>query len=86
VTLAFVTDYDVWRQDEDDVSVDMVVKNLGRNVRTSQIIIRRMIRSIPESRDCACGNTLETAIITGREAIPPETLERVGLLVDRYLE
>ena len=86
VTLAFVTDYDVWRQDEDDVSVDIVVKNLGRNVRTSQSIIRRMIRSIPESRDCACGNTLETAIITGREAIPPETLERVGLLVSRHLE
>jgi hypothetical protein len=45
-----------------------------------------MIWSISESRDCACGNALETAIITGREAIPPETLERVGLLVDRYLE
>ena len=86
VTLAFVTDYDVWRQDEDDVSVDIVVKNLSRNVQTSQSIIRRMIWSISESRDCACGNALETAIITGREAIPPETLERVGLLVDRYLE
>ena len=86
LTLAFVTDYDVWRQDEEDVSVELVIKNLNENVRTAQSIIQRMTQLIPESRACACGSALETAIITIREVIPTETLTKVGLLVNKYLD
>ena len=98
VTLAFVTDYDVWHQAEEDVSVELVVQNLMQNVRTSQTIIRRMAssaavaRSSPRTsadasraRSCGCGRALENAIITSRDLIPPATRKRLGLLVDKYL-
>ena len=89
VTLAFVTDYDVWHQSEEDVSVELVVQNLMQNVRTSQTIIRRMASSVPidasRARSCGCGRALENAIITSRDLIPPATRKRLGLLVDKYL-
>ena len=86
VTLAFVTDYDVWRQGEEDVSAELVIRNLMRNVRNARTIIGRMAELLPNSRECGCGSALETAIITRRESIPPETRRKVGLLVDRYLD
>ena len=84
-TLAFVTDYDVWRDSEEDVSVEMVVANLMKNVETARTIIRNIAARVSSERECGCGTTLETAIITGRDLIPHETRERLGLLVDKYL-
>ncbi len=84
-TLAFVTDYDVWRESEEDVSVEMVMANLMKNVETARRIIRNVTARVSSERECGCGRTLETAIITGRDAITPETREKLGLLVDKYL-
>ena len=87
VTLAFVTDYDVWHVSEDDVSVELVVRNLMRNVSVGQAIARRMAaRTAGESRgDCGCGRALESAIITSPDSIPAATRERLAPLVDKYL-
>ena len=86
VTLAFVTDYDVWHDSEEDVSVELVVQNLMQNVRTAQTIVRRMASSVPGVRSCGCGRALENAIITSRDLIPPATRKRLGPLVDKYLD
>ena len=85
LTLAFVTDYDVWHQTEEEVSVELVVRNLMKNVDTARGIIRDMTARTPERGECGCGRALETAIITGRDLIPPETRERLALLVEKYL-
>jgi len=86
VTLAFVTDYDVWHEAEEDVSVELVVQNLMQNVRTAQTIVRRMASTTNEPVSCGCGKALENAIITSRDLIPPATRKRLGLLVDKYLD
>ena len=85
-TLAFVTDYDVWRESEEDVSVEMVVANLMKNVDTARSIIRNIAARPPATRSCACRSALETAIITGRDLIPPETRDKLALLIDKYLD
>lgn len=85
-TLAFVTDYDVWREAEEDVSVEMVVANLMKNVETARAIIRNVTARVSPERGCGCGAALETAIITGRDLIPRETRERLGLIADKYLD
>ena len=85
-TLAFVTDYDVWRESEEDVSVEMVVANLMKNVETARRIIRNVTARVSPTRECGCSTALQTAIITGRDLIPHETRERLGLIVDKYLD
>ena len=84
-TVACVTDYDVWRVTEEDVTVEMVIANLLRNVSTAKSLVEQVAASIPEQRGCACASALQHAIVTRRDLIPPETRERLALLVDKYV-
>ncbi|MCY4528911.1 MAG: S-methyl-5'-thioadenosine phosphorylase [Chloroflexi bacterium] len=84
-TLALVTDYDVWHQTEAEVSVDLVVANLLKNVETTQALLPNISARIPESRTCNCQSALERAIITSRELIPDEAKLRLSAIIGRYL-
>jgi len=84
-TLAFVTDYDVWHDTEEEVTVEMVIQNLTHNVATAQGIIRRMLAEIPDNRTCGCESALKNAVITSRESITKDAQNRLGILVNKYL-
>lgn len=84
-TLAFVTDYDVWHESAEAVTVEMVIKNLSANVENAKRIIRAVTPGLTAAPTCACGNALQNAIMTAPERIPAETRRKLGLLVDRYL-
>lgn len=83
--MAHVTDYDVWHVSEQPVTVEMVIEILKRNTEVAQQAVRNLALSLAEERGCACGSALADALITQREAIPLETRQRLGLLVDKYL-
>ncbi len=84
--MAHVTDYDVWHVSEAPVTVEMIVQTLNRNTQTAQDAIRRLIKSLPETRLCACGSALANAIITNPAAIPSATREKLDLIVGKYLK
>ncbi len=84
-TLALVTDYDVWHQTEEEVSVEIVIANLMQNVGTSRRIITDVANRAPKVRECVCESALENAIITSREHIREESKRKLGPLVRRYL-
>jgi len=84
-SLSCVTDYDVWHEAEEDVTVAMIVENLLRNVATAKDILQRVAGRIPAERTCSCATALASAIVTAPAAIPPETRRRLSLLVDKYL-
>jgi 5'-methylthioadenosine phosphorylase len=83
--MAHVTDYDVWHISEQPVTVDLVIEILNRNTQVAQQAVRNLVRSLPQERACGCGSALATALITNKQAIPGETRQRLGLLVDKYL-
>ena len=84
-TLACVTDYDTWHAGEEDVSVEVVVANLRRNVSMAQAVIRAIAPVADQARDCACGSALANAIITARDRIPEGTVRRLGVIAEKYL-
>ncbi len=84
-TMALVTDYDVWHETEEDVSVEAVVAILLENAAMAKAILRRAVRAIPAARTCPCRDALRDAIITARDRIPAATRERLRLLVAKYL-
>ena len=84
-TLAFVTDYDVWHDTEEKVTVEMVIQNLTHNVATAQGIISRMLAEIPDNRTCGCESALKNAVITSRESITKDAQNRLGILVNKSL-
>ena len=85
VTLALVTDYDVWHESHDSVTVEMIISNLQQNSRNAQAIITRTVERLPDSRNCRCGQALEHAVITDRTVIPADTRKRLQSLAGKYL-
>jgi len=84
-TMALVTDYDVWHETEEDVSVEAVIRILTQNVETAKRLIRAAIPRIPEVRSCPCAHALRDAIITARDAIPAQVKRDLAPIVGKYL-
>lgn len=86
-TLSLATDYDVWHETEEPVTVELVLQNLTANIANAREIIRKALGRLAAHRDeaCGCGSALEKAIVTNPKAIPPAARKRLGLLVDKYL-
>ncbi|MFQ5960323.1 MAG: S-methyl-5'-thioadenosine phosphorylase [Candidatus Methylomirabilales bacterium] len=85
-TLALVTDYDVWHEAEEDVTVEKVVAILLKNVATAKAIIKHIVPRIPAERSCVCAQALKDAIITAPQAIPEHAKKKLRLLLGKYLE
>ncbi|HEV2404896.1 MAG TPA: S-methyl-5'-thioadenosine phosphorylase, partial [Ktedonobacterales bacterium] len=87
-TIACVTDYDVWHESAESVTVEMVVANLTRNVANAQRIIRDVVSRLPADRarlSCGCSSALRNAIMTDPSLISTPLRERYGLLIGKYL-
>ncbi|MFQ5922863.1 MAG: S-methyl-5'-thioadenosine phosphorylase [Anaerolineales bacterium] len=82
--MAHVTDYDVWHKSEAPVTVEMVMRTLEANAQIVKTAISELVGRLPEERDCICKEALKDALITPRDSIPPETLEKLKPLVQRY--
>lgn len=82
-TLALITDFDTWHQTEDDVSVDLVIANLRRNVASSRLVMREVVSGLPTERSCTCSHALESAIITDPEYIGSEARERLAAIIGK---
>jgi 5'-methylthioadenosine phosphorylase len=84
-TMAMVTDYDCWHEGHDAVTVEQVVKVLHTNSDNASKVIKQAVALMPKERKCKCGSALEHAIMTDPTRIPPGTRQKLGLLVDKYL-
>jgi 5'-methylthioadenosine phosphorylase len=84
-SMAHVTDYDVWHEEEEAVNVEMLIENLMANAALSKRAIAELVALLPEERTCDCGQALSTAMITQRDLIPDETLMRLDPIVRKYI-
>lgn len=83
-----ISDYDCWHASEEAVTVEMVIEILHRNAELAQKGVAKVVEALVQGgwvRDCACGEALGAALITQRELVPAETLERLRPLLERYL-
>lgn len=84
--LACATDYDCWHYEEADVSAEMIVANLQKNVALSQEAVRLFLRRLPRERRCGCGDALANALVTPLKMVPWTTLTKLEPLIGRYVE
>ncbi len=85
--MAHVTDYDVWREEEEPVSVDAMIATLNQNTALAQRVVGDVISALADAEPaCECQDALGAAIITQRDLIPAKEIERLGPLVSRYLK
>jgi len=84
-TLALVTDYDCWHPGHDDVTIDIVVEYLNKNVRNAQLIMKDAVKRLSGSeRGCKCGSALKNAIFTAPHLWPADTRQKLDVIVKKY--
>jgi 5'-methylthioadenosine phosphorylase len=83
-TLAMVTDYDCWKDEE--VNVETVVSHLQANAGLAQKIVARAIAEVPAEPDWPEHRALDAAMITPRELWPAERVEDLRPMLGRLLE
>jgi 5'-methylthioadenosine phosphorylase len=84
-TMAMVTDYDCWHEEEEDVSVEAVLEVLRANVELAKEAIRRTIEMIPPGTPSPYKGSLRYALMTAPALVPDETRQALAPIVGPYL-
>ena len=84
-TLALVTDYDCWHEGHDDVTIDMVVEYLNKNVRNAQLILKDAVKRVAakETPNQFAGAT-KNAIFTQPDHWPEKTAKKLEAIIGKY--
>lgn len=82
-TLAMVTDYDCWKDEE--VNVEAVIGHLQANAALAQRIVARAVAKVPEGADWPEHRALDTAILTPRSHWPEERVNELEPILRRIL-
>jgi 5'-methylthioadenosine phosphorylase len=85
--MAHVTDYDVWHETAEPVTVAMLIDNLRANAAITKQAVTALAPLVArqKGRICKCASALSTAIITERDRIPANVKRDLGLLIGKYL-
>lgn len=86
-TMSLVTDYDVWHEEEESVSVELILENMRHNIHNAKGIIKGALARLPADRGevCECSRAIKNCIVTSPELIPQETKERLHYIIGKYI-
>ncbi len=84
-TMAMVTDYDCWKEDEAHVTVEMIIENLHKNAVMAKTVVLETIPLIPQKPTWPCHEALRNAILTDRKLWPAKTRAELQPLLQKYL-
>ena len=88
-TMAWVTDYDCWHEEEEPVTVEMIVGNLRKNVAASEELLQKVIPLLEGtrdgSRDCSCATSLKDAIITPSDRVDDAFKKKMAPIIGKYI-
>jgi 5'-methylthioadenosine phosphorylase len=84
-TLALVTDYDCWHEGHDDVTVDMVIEYLNKNVRNAQLVLKEAVKQVAEKQTPnQYQDAIKNAIFTSPDLWPEETFKKLEAIIGKY--
>ena len=84
-TIALVTDYDCWREETEDVSVEVILSILRENADAARRSLAGAVTRVNPGRACSCRDAMRFGVITDRAAISPAAKERLRPVIGRYL-
>ncbi len=87
-SMAHVTDYDVWHETEEPVSVEAVIANLNANIEVAKKAIRNTVAKLVNEPDMEAHYALAMSIISRRDraVVPAETWEKLELFIGKYYQ
>jgi 5'-methylthioadenosine phosphorylase len=89
-TLAMVTDYDCWREEEEAVSVTNVLEIMGQNSALARQAVVKLAETLSGTERTASPDGIDTcldyALITAPPARDPELLSKLQVIAGRALQ
>ncbi len=84
-TMALVTDYDCWHEGHDDVTGDMIIETLNKNVRNAQLVLKAAVgRVAAKQTPNQYANAIQNAIFTPPDLWPAETAKNLEAIIGKY--
>ncbi len=84
--MAHVTDYDVWHESEQPVTVEMVTGTLQRNTELAKKAIGNLVQDMEKWQgEFAAHHAMRGAILTNPDHIDREAREKLAPIVNKYL-
>jgi len=84
-SLAMVTDYDCWHEEEEAVTGEGVMEVLRKNVALAQRVVRRAVTALDGVAN-DCSEALRMSLITEAHLVPEETLAALEPILGKYLD
>ena len=84
-SLAMVTDYDCWHEEEEAVTGEGVMEVLRKNVALAQRVVRQAVSAL-DGVENDVSDALRMSLITDPNLVPEETLAMLEPLVGKYLD
>jgi 5'-methylthioadenosine phosphorylase len=84
--MAHVTDYDVWHESAEPVTVEMVIQTLLHNADVAKEAVVNTIQQLVGAGPSPQANALQYACISDKRLVRPDVVERLKLLVGKYFE
>ena len=82
--MAHVTDYDVWHESEEPVTVEAVIRTLLHNAEVAKQSVANAVRLLANAGPSPYANALQDAIITSKSSVRPDVIEKLQLIVGKY--
>jgi len=83
-TLALSTDYDCWHPEHDHVTTEQVLEVLRANIKNSQSILLKAVKKFDFDKKLESEGVLENAILTNREFIKQDVVQRLEPIIGKY--
>lgn len=83
-SIGIVTDYDCWKEQEEVVTVEMVIKMMQQKIAAIKAMIPAFTGEMNKLPDCACRHAAESALMTDPSLIPYELKRKLHLFYAKY--
>jgi 5'-methylthioadenosine phosphorylase len=86
-TMSLVTDYDVWHEDEESVSVELILENMRYNIHNAKSILREALSHLTTEAGeaCECPRAIANCIVTSDDIIPQEVKQKLKYIIGKYI-
>lgn len=81
--VAHITDYDVWHETEEAVTVEAVMRTAANNITIAKQALAKVVNDIDEDTDRPVHHALDVAITTHQDAISDEMRAQLAAILDR---
>ena len=84
-TMAMITDYDCWKEDEGPVNAVAVFEHLKENAAAAKAVLADAIAKIPAEPNWPEHSELDIALVTDKSLWPEETVDSLQAIIGRFL-